>query len=61
MCNATSDALENVVDRLSPLRDVFSIEIIYKPSILDNITNSHIFYDDQQILCFMMNTNVFRD
>jgi len=43
------------------LREGISIEIIYKPSILDNITNLRIFYDDQQLLCFMVNANVFKD
>jgi len=47
MCNATADALANVADRMLPLQDVFSIEILYKPFFLDNITKLHIFYDGQ--------------
>jgi len=46
MCNAVGDALANVVARLSPLRDNFSIGIVYKPYILKKITNLHVFYDD---------------
>lgn len=61
MCNTIVDALENVVDRLSPLRNNFSIEIIYKPSIPDNITNLCVFNDEQHILHFMANTDVFKD
>lgn len=47
MHNAATDALANATVRISPLRDRFSIKILYKPSILDNITNLHIFDDDQ--------------
>jgi len=35
--------------------------MIYKPSIHDNITNLRVFYDDQHILCFMVNADVFKD
>ena len=34
---------------------------MYKPSVPDNITNLRVFYDDQQILEFMLNTEVFKD
>jgi len=47
MRNTIADALANYAARFSPLRDDFSIEILYKPSILDNITNLHTFNDDQ--------------
>lgn len=47
MHNALADALANVAARLSPLKDDFSIEILYKPSVPDNITNLCIFNDDQ--------------
>ena len=55
------DALANIIARMSPLRDDFSIEIIYNPFILDNITNLRVFYDDQQIPSFMENANIFKD
>lgn len=42
------------------LRDEFSIEILYKPSILDNITKLCIFYNDQHLLKFMASANVFK-
>lgn len=61
MRNATVDALENVVSRFSPLRDNFSVEIIYKPSFHDDITNVHVFNDYQQILHFVENVDVFKD
>ena len=61
MHNAAADALGNAAARFTPLRDGFSIEIVYKPSVPDNITNLHIFDDDPQILEFMLNTEVFKD
>lgn len=59
--NVAADALANAVARMSPLKKYFSIEIIYKPSMLDNFTNLHVFSDDQQILHFMANADVFKD
>lgn len=53
--------IRNVVVRLSPLRNGFSVEIIYRPSIPDNITNFFIFNDKTKILDFMANTDVFKD
>lgn len=61
MRNATKAALKNVVARFSLLRDDFSVEIIYKLSIPNNITNLLIFNDDQNILQFMENADVFKD
>lgn len=61
MRNATINALTNVASRMSPIRDRFTIEILYKLSIPDNITNLCVFNDDQQILHFMANTDVFKD
>lgn len=46
---------------MSLIRDIFTIEILYKPSILDNITNLCVFNDDQQILYFMANNEIFKD
>lgn len=61
MRNAFADALENASTRLSPVRDSFFVDILYKPSILDNITNLSIFNDDKQILHFLVNVDVFKD
>ena len=33
--------------------DKFYVELIYKPSILDNITNWRVFEDDEQIINFL--------
>ena len=59
--NASVDTLSNATIRLSPLKDVFSIEIIYKPSMLNNVTKFCVFNDERQILHFMANANVFKD
>lgn len=61
MCNIATTSLENATARFSLLRDDFSIEIIYKPSVPNDTTNLHIFYDDQQILWFMVNADVFKN
>ena len=56
--------LANVGSDLSPsddfTHDKFSIELIYRPSILDNITSWRIFYDDQQIIGFHHSKDTFR-
>lgn len=59
--NATIDTLTNAATMLSPHKDGFSIEIIYKPSISNIITNLHMFNDDQMILDFMANVGMFKD
>lgn len=61
MRNATANVLANVAARMSLLRDDFSIEILYKLPVPDNITNLRAFDDDQQILYFMANADVFKD
>lgn len=59
--NATIDILANAFAQMSPLKYGFFIEIIYKPFVPDNITNFRVFNDDQQILYFISNTDVFKD
>jgi hypothetical protein len=51
--------------RISPLEDYeasrFSIELLYKPSIPDNITNWRVFEGDEQIISFLTNKENFKD
>ena len=61
MHNAASDTLANAATRFTPLRDGFSIEMIYKPSVPENVTNLRVFDDNQKVLDFMLNSEVFRD
>ena len=36
------------------------IELLFRPSVLDNITNLRMFDDDQQILECLMNDDIFK-
>lgn len=45
--NVAADTLANAATRFTPLRGGFSIEIIYKPVVPDNVTNLRVFNDDQ--------------
>ena len=47
MRNVVVDTLANTAASMSPLRDRFTVEILYKPSIPDNIANLCTFGDDQ--------------
>jgi len=60
MCNAIVNALVNAVASITLLRDRISTEILYNPSIPDNIGNLRVFDDEQQILHFMASTDVFK-
>ena len=55
--NASADLLANVASKLIPSEDFspdrFSIELIFRPSIPDNITNWRIFNDDSDIVSFL--------
>ncbi len=49
--NQDADLLANVAYKLIPvegfMKDAFSVELIFKPSVPDNITNWSVFDDDQ--------------
>ena len=49
--------LANVASKLLPTEDCspdrFSVELIFRPSVPDNVTNWRVFYHDQDILNFM--------
>ena len=55
--NASADFLANVASKLIPSEDFsldrFSIELIFRPSIPDNITNWRVFNDDPDIVNFL--------
>jgi len=63
--NASADLLSNVASKLIPLEDYsldrFSIELIFGPSILDNITNWLVFNDDEDILNFLTSEKSYDD
>eukprot|EP00253_Pinus_taeda_P003656 PITA_03656 len=55
--NSAADLLANVASRLLPSEDYnpdrFSVELIFRPSIPDNITNWRVFNHDNDILQFL--------
>ena len=58
--NAVADLLAILAARLVPLNNRCSIELLFRPSIPDNITNIMVFYNDQQILECLMNDDTFK-
>jgi len=58
--NIVANMLENATSRFIPLNNGFSIEIIFKPSILDNITNWRVLNNDTHIINFLTSTDVFQ-
>jgi hypothetical protein len=65
MSNSEEDLLANVASKLFPAEgfssNVFSIELLFRPSIPDNITNWRVFDDDQQIINFLHMEDTFQD
>ena len=57
--------MENTTSKLIPPEDLcpetFSIELMYRPSIPENVTNWKIFEDDVQILYFLTTQYTFKD
>jgi hypothetical protein len=44
-----------------PLITDFYVEIIFRPSISDNVTNWRVFNNDTQIINFLTSSDVFQD
>jgi hypothetical protein len=63
--NYDVDLLANVASRIIPSKnlfpDTFSMELLYIPSIPDNVTNWRVFDDDQQIISFLHLEGTFKD
>lgn len=63
--NASSDLLTNVASKLIPPDDFnpdrFSIELIFRCSIPDNVTNWCVFNDDDDILSFLTSKGSYFD
>ena len=55
--NSEDDLLANVASKLFPVEglspNAFSVELLFRPSVPDNITNWRVFDDDQQIISFL--------
>jgi len=63
--NASVDLLANVVSKLVPSEDYsldrFSIEMFFRPSIPDNITNWRVFNDYEDIVSFLTSEGSYTD
>jgi ribonuclease HI len=64
LSNSEADLLDNVASKLFPTEGLslnsFSIELLFKPSIPNNITNWRVFDDDQQIIDFLHMEDTFQ-
>ena len=62
--NQEADLLVNVASKLIPSEkftpDFFLVELIFRPSILDNIFNWRVFDNDMQVLNFLTNDDTFK-
>ena len=58
--NAGADLLATSAARLVPSINRWSIELLFRPYVPDMITNLRVFYDDQQILEWLMNDETFK-
>jgi hypothetical protein len=56
--NATNDTFDKTASRFAPLNSVFSIELIFRPSTPDNVTNWN---DDDKLTKFLSNQGMFKD
>jgi hypothetical protein len=64
LSNSEADLLANVASKLLPAEglspNAFSIELLFRPSIPDNITNSRVFDDDQLIINILHMEDTFQ-
>ena len=58
--NAAANLLATSAARLVPSNNKCSIELLFRPSVPDMITNLRVFDDDQQILECLMNDETFK-
>jgi hypothetical protein len=62
--NILADSLDTSSSRLSPLEDYdasrFTMELIYKPSVPNKISNWKVFEGDEQIIKFLTNQDNFK-
>ena len=58
--NVAADFLVVSAVMLVPTNNKCSIELIFRPSVADNITNLRVFDDDEHIINFLANDGVFK-
>jgi hypothetical protein len=63
--NSDAYLLAKVSSKLIPSEefshDRFSIELLFRPSVPDNITNSRVFNDDEHIISFITQKDTYKD
>jgi len=63
--NTLADSLATEASRLSPLEyyeaSRFAVELLYRPSVPNNISNWKVFEGDDQIVYFLTNQENFKD
>jgi hypothetical protein len=63
--NILADSLATTASRLSALEyyeaSWFTVELLYKPSVPNNISNWKVFEGDEQIIKFLTNQDNFKD
>jgi hypothetical protein len=59
--NVVVDTLANTTSRFTPLNNGFTVEIIFRPFVPDNVTNWRVFNDDSQLIDFLTSTDIFQD
>ena len=58
--NIAADFLATLATRLVPSNNRWSMELLFRPSIPDNITNLRVFDNHHQILECLMNHDTFK-
>jgi hypothetical protein len=59
--NVVVDTLANATSRFTPLNNGFTVELLFRPFVPDNITNWRVFNDDSQLIDFLTNVYMFQD
>ncbi len=63
--NSAAHLLENVSFKLISSSDIlatsFSMQLLFSPLVLENITNYRVFDDDDQIINFLYSKDIFKD
>ena len=59
--NIATNLLATSTSRLVPTNNKYSIELIFRPSIPNNVTNLRVFDDDEQIINVLTNEEYFKE
>ena len=59
--NVAADLLATFASTLVPTNNKCSIELIFRPSVPDNVTNLGVFDDNEQIIIFLQMKNILKN